>query len=198
MFEALTTPGAQPLVLGPHGPSLAFLLSLLRTTEQRDEAPASERPFQGVIPHNWLILTPTQEEAESLCQDVAFFFAFFNLPADSLAFFPDRGQAPYETGSPSIDLVTQRMQTLFHLQSHRPTVVITTPHAALQYLVPQSVFAQSCLTVKVGSVIERESLLRHLLRTGYRRVSVVEIPENSVFEAVSLTSFPPMRPNPTG
>ena len=176
MFEVLTTPGAQPLVLGPHGPSLAFILSLLRTTEQRDEAPASERPFQGVIPHNWLILTPTQEEAESLCRDVAFFFAFFNLPAESLAFFPDRGQAPYETGSPSIDLVTQRMQTLFHLQSHRPTVVITTPHAALQYLVPQSVFAQSCLTVKVGSVIERESLLRHLLRTGYRRVSVVEIP----------------------
>ena len=174
LFEALTTPGAQPLVLGPHGPSLAFILSLLRTTG--DEASASERPFHGVIPHNWLILAPTQEEAESLCQDVAFFFDFFNLPADSLAFFPDRGQAPYEAGSPSIDLVTQRMQTLFHLQAHRPQVVVTTPQAALQYLVPESVFAQSCLTLKVGSVIERESLLRHLLRTGYRRVSVVDIP----------------------
>ncbi|MCY4613671.1 MAG: transcription-repair coupling factor [Nitrospira sp.] len=176
LFEALTAPGAQPLVLGPHGPGLAFILSLLRTTEQRDETPAAAGSFQGVIPSNWLILAPTQEEAESLCQDVAFFFDFFNLPADSLAFFPDRGQAPYEAGSPSIDLVTQRMRTLFHLQTHRPTVVITTPQAALQYLVPQSVFAQSCLTLKVGGVIERESLLRHLLRTGYRRVSVVDIP----------------------
>ncbi len=75
-------------------------------------------------------------------------------------FFPDRGQAPYETGSPSIDLVTQRMQTLFHLQS-------SSPHgchydAARRLTVPwslQSVFAQSCFTLKVGSVIERESLL---------------------------------------
>ena len=104
------------------------------------------------------------------------FLCFLSTPRRLPGVLPGPGQAPYETGSPSIDLVTQRMQTLFHLQSHRPTVVITTPHAALQYLVPQSVFAQSCLTVKVGSVIERESLLRHLLRTGYRRVSVVEIP----------------------
>lgn len=174
LFEALTSPGTQPLVLGPHGPGLAFILSLLRTTA--DEAPASERPFHGVIPHHWLILAPTQEEAESLCQDVAFFFDFFNLPAESLAFFPDRGQAPYEAGAPSIDLVTQRMRTLFHLQAHRPQIVVTTPQAALQYLVPPSVFAQACLTLKVGSVIEREALLRHLLRTGYRRVSVVDIP----------------------
>ena len=176
LFEALTAPGAQPLILGPHGPGLAFILSLLRTTAQRDEASASEGPFQGVIPHHWLILAPTQEEAESLCRDVAFFFDFFNLPAESLAFFPDRGQAPYEADAPSIDLVTQRMRTLFHLQAHRPTVVVTTPQAASQYLIPQSVFAQACLTVKPGSVIERESLLRHLLRTGYRRVSVVDIP----------------------
>ena len=174
LFEALTTPGAQPLVLGAHGPALAFILSLLRATG--DEVSASERPFQGVIPHNWLILTPTQEEAESLCRDLAFFFDFFNLPAESLAFFPDRGQAPYEVGAPSIDLTTQRMRALFQLHTHRPTVVITTPQAALQYLVPKSVFAQACLTLKVGSVIERESLLRHLLRTGYRRVSVVDIP----------------------
>ena len=174
VFEALTTPRAQPLVLGPHGPGLAFILSLLRTTGS--ESSASARPFEGVIPHHWLILAPTQVEAESLCRDIAFFFDFFDLPADSLAFFPDRGQAPYEADAPSIDLVTQRMRTLFQLHTHRPMVVITTPHAALQYLVPQSVFAQSCLTLKVGSVIERESLLRHLLRTGYRRVSVVEIP----------------------
>ncbi len=174
LFEALTAPGAQPLILGPHGPGLAFILSLLRMAG--DEASASERPFQGVIPHNWLIVTPTREEAESLCQDVAFFFDFFNLPAESLAFFPDRGQTPYEADAPSIDLVTQRMRTLFYLQAHRPQVVVTTPQAALQYLVPRSVFAQACLTLKAGGVIERECLLRHLLRTGYRRVSVVDIP----------------------
>ncbi|MYC27411.1 MAG: transcription-repair coupling factor [Nitrospira sp. SB0662_bin_26] len=174
VFEALTTPGAQPLVLGPHGSGLAFILSLLTTPHT--EASASARPREEIIPQHSLILTPTQDEAESLCRDMAFFFDFFNLPAESLAFFPDRGQAPYEAGAPSIDLITQRMRTLFQLQTHRPTVVITTPPAALQYLVPESVFAHSCLTLKAGSVIERESLLRHLLRTGYRRVSVVDIP----------------------
>ena len=182
------------MVLGPRGASLAFMLSFLRTTHQRDEV--SARPFQGVIPPNWLILTPTQEEAESLGQDMELFFAFFGLPSESLAFFPDRGQSPYEAGPPSMDLVTQRMRTLFHLHTHRPTVVITTPQAALQTLIPPSVFAQSCLTLKMGSVIERETLLGHLLRTGYRRVSVVEIPGEFSVRGGIMDVFSPGEPEP--
>ena len=178
VFEALTTPGTKPFVAGAHGPGLAFTLATLMTTQHRRDETASARdlPFQGILPHTWLILTPTQEEAESLFQDMAFFFTCFALPVDALTCFPDHGQAPYAADTPSIDLVAQRMRTLFRLHANRPAVVITTPAAILQRLIPPSAFAQSCAHLHEGGTIDRESLIHQLLCTGYRRVSVVDIP----------------------
>ncbi len=178
VLEALTTPGANPFLVGAHGPGLAFILSALMMTQHRQDELASDRElsFQGILPHTWLILTPTQEEAESLFQDMAFFFACFALPADVLTCFPDRGQAPYAATAPSIDLVAQRMRTCFRLHTHRPAVVITTPAAAMQRLIPPSAFARSCEQLHVDGTIDRESLIRQLLCAGYRRVSVVDIP----------------------
>ena len=178
VLEALTTPDARPFVAGAHGPGLAFTLATLMATQhRRDEtAPARDLPFQGILPRTWLILTPTQEEAESLFQDMAFFFACFDLPVDALTCFPDHGRAPYAADMPSIDLVAQRMRTLFRLHTNRPAVVITTPAAILQRLIPPSVFAQSCVRLHESGTIDRESLIRRLLCAGYRRVSVVDIP----------------------
>ncbi|MDD9859907.1 MAG: transcription-repair coupling factor [Nitrospira sp.] len=178
VLEALTTPGAAPFVVGAQGPSLAFTLSALMMTQQgHDKTTAAlDLPFHGILPPIWLVLTPTQDEAESLFQDMTFFFASFALPADSLTCFPDRGQAPSTTGTLSIDLVAQRMQTLFRLYTHRPTVVITTPAAALQRLIPQAAFARSCIRLHTEGQVDRETLIHQLLCTGYRRVSMVDIP----------------------
>lgn len=202
MLEACTTPGTKPFVVGPHGPSLAYLLSLLAAVSQsRNQAGASlslsvqpsrhpEQSEGSAVSQPWLVLTPTQEEAESLFQNMEFFFTCFNLPVESLTVYPDRVDSPTDAGTPSIDLTAQRMCTLRRLQAHsfetlrtsgqaqgrRPAVVITTPNAALRLLVPPSVFTASCLTFTVGTVIDRESLIRHLLATGYRRVSLVDVP----------------------
>ena len=216
MLEACTTPGTKPFVVGPHGPSLAYLISLLAAVSQsRNQVGAplslsaqpSYHPAQpschpelalslegqsegSAGSHPWLVLTPTQEEAETLFQNVEFFFTCFNLPVESLTVYPDRVDSPTDAGTPSIDLTAQRMCTLRRLQAHsfealrtsgqaqgrRPAVVITTPNAALRLLVPPSVFTASCLTFTVGTVIDRESLIRHLLATGYRRVSLVDVP----------------------
>lgn len=171
--EALGSSNAKPFLVGPHGASLAFTLSMLSNTTGSSSTAISSRTQ---LPHSWLILTPTHDEAAQLYQDLHFFFNLFALSAEPLAFFPDRGTTPYEATAPSVDLVAQRMRTLFRLRQQRPTCVITTPEAALQRLAPHSIFAQSCVTLKVGSVIDRDPLIAHLLRLGYRRVSVVEIP----------------------
>ena len=176
MIEACATPGTKPFVVGPHGPGLAFLLSLLMTAPQSRSKTPFHLSMQGPAPQPWLVLTPTQEEVETLFRNMEFFFTRFNLPVESLTAYPDRGSSSTEDGASSIDLIAQRMRTLFQLQSHRPTLVITTPRAALRLLVPPSAFARSCLTLTVGAVIDRESLVRRLLATGYRRVSLVEIP----------------------
>ena len=188
MLEACTTPGMKPFVVGPHGPSLAYLLSVLSAVSQsRNQAgaplslsvqpschPEQREGSAGSQP--WLVLTPTQEEAETLFQNMQFFFTCFNLPVESLTVYPDRVDSPTDAGAPSIDLTARRMCTLRRLQARRPTVVITTPNAALRLLMPPSAFTASCLTFTVGTVIDRESLIRHLLATGYRRVSLVDVP----------------------
>src|SRR5207244_12854794 len=46
----------------------------------------------------------------------------------------------------------------------------------LQRLSPGTPFARTTMRFKLGGTIEREALTEGLLRLGYRRVSVVEIP----------------------
>ena len=47
---------------------------------------------------------------------------------------------------------------------------------SMQRLMPVDTFVRTVLTFKVGAAVEREALTAGLLRLGYRRVSVVEIP----------------------
>lgn len=176
VLDALAGPETKPFLVGPHGASLAFTISLLTNNLPGAGSSATTGNTRTQLPHSWIILTPTHDEAAQLYQDLHFFFNLFALSTETLAFFPNRGTTPYEATAPSVDLVAQRMRTLFRLHEQQPTMVITTPEAALQRLVPHSVFTQSCLTLKVDSAIDREPLITHLLRIGYRRVSVVEIP----------------------
>lgn len=176
VLDALMGSDTKPFMVGPHGASLAFTISLLTNNLPTKGSSTPTLYTRTQLPHSWLILTPTHDEAAQLYQDLHFFFNLFALPTETLAFFPNLGTTPYEATAPSVDLVAQRMRTLFRLHEQKPTMVITTPEAALQRLVPHSIFAQSCLTLKVGSTIDREPLITLLLRIGYRRVSVVEIP----------------------
>ena len=248
MLEACTTPGTKPFVVGPHGPSLAYLLSLFAALSQsRNQAgdPLSAQPARSpvqppcppvqaschpeqpschpersegsAVSQPWLVLTPTQEEADTLFQDMKFFFTCFNLPVASLTVYPDRADSPTDAGTPSIDVTAQRMCTLRRLQAHsfkalrgpsrlrassgqaqgrHPAVVITTPNAALRLLVPPSVLTASCLTFTAGTVIDRESLIRHLLATGYRRVSLVDVPGEFSIRGGIVDIFSPGETDP--
>jgi transcription-repair coupling factor (superfamily II helicase) len=53
---------------------------------------------------------------------------------------------------------------------------VTSIDALMQRLMPVETFLRTMLTFKIGAAIEREALTAGLLRLGYRRVSVVEIP----------------------
>jgi len=176
IVEAFAAPEGKPFLVGPQGASLAFTLSLLTRCASPQGSLATTAPSKNPFSQSWIVLVPTHDEAAQLYQDLQFFYTSFGRSVEPLAFFPNRGTPPYEATAPSVDLVSQRMRTLFRLHEKRPTLVITTPEAVLQRLVPHSTFAQSCLPLKAGSVIDREPLITHFLTIGYRRVSVVEIP----------------------
>ena len=159
--DALGRSQGRPSVTGLHGSARGFALTLL------DRALASR---------SWLIIATSDEIAERLYDDLRFFHAMLGLPLEPLALFPEWETLPYEPASPHVDLVAQRMRALDRLVRGERTLLVTSVPAAAQRLLPPSVFSGATLALKPGGAIERESLSGRLLRLGYRRTSVVEIP----------------------
>lgn len=185
ILDALDSPGRNPCLTGVQISSLAFALTLLArsrvgspptlpTSSHKEKGPRdSQKRF---LEKSWFIVTASDEEAERLHDDLYFFHSMLGLPTETLAFFPQWGCLPSEPVPPSIDRVAQRVRTLHRLTEGKPTMVITSVQAAIQRLIPLAIFGEACLSLKVGAVIEREPFIAHLLRLGYRLVSVVEIP----------------------
>lgn len=123
-----------------------------------------------------MIITATDESAERLYDDLRFFHAVLGLSAEPLALFPEWETLPYEPTPPHVDLIARRMRTLHRLVEQAPTLLVTSVPAAVQRLMPLSIFLQARFCLHPGDTMEREELASRLLRLGYRRVSVVEIP----------------------
>jgi len=161
---ALSTDGSRPCVTGLHGSTAGFAL----TTLLHHPGSLDSRP--------WLIVTKSDETAERLYDDLRFFHELIGLPTTSLALFPRWETLPYESTAPHVGLVARRMNALHCIQTVPTVRVVTSIDALMQRLLPVESFKQTIMPFKIGSAIERDVLTGGLLRLGYRRVSVVEIP----------------------
>jgi transcription-repair coupling factor (superfamily II helicase) len=161
VVEALRHVQGRPCLTGLHGSTTAFALTLLA---------------QRMEERSWLIVTASDEAAERLHDDLQFFYAITGLPPEGLAFFPEWETLPYESTPPHAELIARRMRTLHRLSERSRTVLVTSVPALVQRILPLSVFSRSCLALRPGGTVEREALTADLLRLGYRRGSVVEIP----------------------
>jgi transcription-repair coupling factor (superfamily II helicase) len=121
-------------------------------------------------------MTPGDESAERIFNDLRFFHELMGLPVDSLAWFPEWETLPYEETAPHVGLIAHRMTTLHQLRTSPPTVLVTSVAAAMHRLIPRTTFEQALLRFETGGTCEREPFTTGLLRLGYRRVSVVGIP----------------------
>jgi transcription-repair coupling factor (superfamily II helicase) len=124
----------------------------------------------------WLIVTKSDEAAARLFDDLRFYHELSGLPETSLAFFPRWETLPYEATAPHVGLIARRMNALHQIRTLPAAKVVTSIDALIQRLMPVETFVRTVLTFKIGAAMEREVLTAGLLRLGYRRVSVVEIP----------------------
>ncbi|HZH48325.1 MAG TPA: transcription-repair coupling factor, partial [Nitrospira sp.] len=162
---ALARKGARPCLTGLHGSTAAFALTQLLS------------PHSGSIGSQpWLIVTRSDEAAERLFDDLMFFHRLTGLPSTSLALFPRWETFPYESTAPHVGLIARRMNALHQVRTIPGARVVTSIEAVMQRLMPVETFLKTVLQLKVGAEIERAVLTAGLLRLGYRRVSVVEIP----------------------
>jgi transcription-repair coupling factor (superfamily II helicase) len=133
-------------------------------------------PADSGGPHPWLIVTKNDEAAARLFDDLRFYHDLSGLPETSLALFPRWETLPYEATAPHVGLIGRRMNALHEIGTRPAAKVVTSIDALMQRLMPVDTFLRTVLTFKIGAAIEREALTAGLLRLGYRRVSVVEIP----------------------
>jgi transcription-repair coupling factor (superfamily II helicase) len=164
--EALGRGSARPCLVGAHGPTGALALTLL--DQLRHTASAERR--------SWLVLATTNEAAERLYDDLRFFHQLFNVPTDQLIFFPKWETLPYESTAPHVESIARRMRALQRLRDGERTMLVTSVPAVIQRVMPVAIFHSATFRLKPALSIEREPLVSGLLRLGYQRSTVVEIP----------------------
>ena len=156
-----------PCLLSTQPACLALAMTLFTCPGKRPSAPEGQ---------TYLIITPTQEEAEQLYEDLKFFSSFMGQNHDTLAMFPPWATIPYNPALPPHSVICQRVRALHRLSQGESTVLVSSLPAVLHKLIPPTVFSQARFSLKVGESFERETLLRFLIRLGYTRGSLAEIP----------------------
>lgn len=153
-------------LLGAHGPTSACAVTLLDRLRRHSHDCATP----------WVVLTASDESAERIFNDLHFFHTLMGQSVEGLAWFPEWETLPYEATAPHVALIAHRMTTLHRLLVKPPTILVTSVAAAMHRVIPRPLFEEAVIRFKTGATFERESLITSLLRIGYRRVSVVEIP----------------------
>lgn len=116
-----------------------------------------------------IVVTESFEKAEQLQDDLSFF-----MEEKGIYFFPHWDTLPYDNFSPHRDIVAQRFQTLYALSQKNVKVLITTPMALMQRMMPKALFEQNCFVLQCHQAYSRQVILSQLDAAGYIAVDVVE------------------------
>ena len=128
-------------------------------------------------PSPFLVLASDATAAETLASDLALFLG--ESPATpaltrSVQSFPAWDVPAFEPVSPPAAVVHDRMRALFHLVHGRDPIVVTTPDAVMQRLLPRTVVKDAMRYLVQGDEVDADELAQHLIDWGYLRVPVVE------------------------
>jgi transcription-repair coupling factor (superfamily II helicase) len=148
-------------VQGLQGGARAFVLSLVAATRQRP----------------MLIVAPSANDAEALHDDLAFFLGEDrSMPPlrKRLHLLPSWEVLPFERLSPPAENIAGRLEGLYKIIEETAPVLISTPAALMQKVIPKDTIKNSYLYLVAGQELERETLLDHLFQWGFQNVPLVE------------------------
>ena len=148
-------------IQGLQGGARAFVLSL--------SAARAQRPA--------LIVAASARDAENLYDDLAFFTGEERAMAPfrrRLHLFPSWEILPFENLSPHPDNIAGRLEGLYKLVEESAPILIATPAALMQRVIPKDILKQSYLYLVAGQELAREPLLEHLVQWGFQNVPLVE------------------------
>ena len=122
-------------------------------------------------------MSPSARDAENLYDDLVFFSG--EDPSLSpfrkrIHLFPSWEVLPFEKLSPHPEDLATRLEGLYKLIEEAAPILIASPAALMQKVLPKDALKQSYLYLVAGQDLTREALLEHLVRWGFQNVPLVE------------------------
>ncbi len=146
-----------------------------------------------------LVISPTTREAENLFFDLAFFLGeekALSPLQKRLHLFPSWEILPFEQLSPHPDNVAARLEGLYHLVEGQAPILISTPGALMQRVLPKEAFQQSYHYLVAGAEIGRDDFLAHLVGWGFQNIPLVEERGDFSVRGGIVDIFPPAYARP--
>ena len=122
--------------------------------------------------HPVVLLVADTPSALRLEQEVQFLLRQ-QKPARPVLLFPDWETLPYDSFSPHQDIISQRLETLYHLPRMRQGLLIIPVATLMLRTPPQSFIDRFSLLVKPGDKLDLHGLRRRLEQAGYNAVEQV-------------------------
>lgn len=141
------------------------------------------RKHQGPL----LLVTGNSAEAEQARRELRFFLADTPVP---VYLFPDWETLPYDNFSPHQDIISDRLDTLYHLPLLERGILIAPVNSLMHRLPPTSYVQSGSLVLATGNRFDIAAMREKLLHAGYQSVdSVYEHGEFAVRGAI-MDIFP--------
>ena len=137
--------------------------------------------------------TVLQIEQSAEAMEAALHALRFFAPELEVLTFPAWDCMPYDRVSPSVAVLSRRMDTLGILNTAAtaaPRVVLTTINAALQRVPPRSALAAGSFHAGPGDAVDLDDLQALLARDGYARAGTVREPGEYAVRGGLLDVFP--------
>ncbi len=163
-------------VQGLWGSSAAFLIAGLASDKDLSR--------KGEI----LFVTSGIEEAEEVFEDVN---VFLN---ESVTFFPVSEDAISVESLPDTNTYVQQIDVLYKLLLRNgestSRIIITSIQSLLQHVPPPEAIEKNILTIKIGQECEQEFLVDWLIKGGFVRTGIVELPGEFSLRGGIIDIFP--------
>lgn len=118
-----------------------------------------------------LMLCESNEIVEQFIRELNYFAQTIkSLPVFSL---PDWETLPYDNFSPHQDIISERLSALFHLPKLTRGILVLSISSLMHRLPPLQYITANSLDLKVGQILEIETIKNQLILAGYQSVDSV-------------------------
>src|SRR3954463_16533327 len=131
------------------------------------------------------VISATALDAQRLVEEVAWL-----APELRGCLLPHRETLPYDQFSPHQDLVSERLATLFRIQSGDFDIAAVPAPTALVRLCPPAYLAGRTFLVEAGKRLSLDGLKQQLVVAGYQAVTQVVAPGEFCFRGGLIDLFP--------